>query len=126
MCIRDRTGTEVSVTFAGETVHVIGLGFDPVWFGILIVTVVEIGMISPPVGRQASGRTAVAGCAVTALRAGAVTLDRPRQTSRETAPSTFGGHAGRRLRWNLMNYHDRPPTTGTGAADTGYARRLLS
>jgi len=29
---------------------VIGLGFDPVWFGILIVTVVEIGMISPPVG----------------------------------------------------------------------------
>ncbi len=29
---------------------VIGLGFDPVWFGILIITVVEIGMISPPVG----------------------------------------------------------------------------
>lgn len=27
-----------------------GLGFDPIWFGILIVTVVEIGMISPPVG----------------------------------------------------------------------------
>jgi len=27
-----------------------GLGFDPVWFGILIITVVEIGMISPPVG----------------------------------------------------------------------------
>jgi len=26
------------------------LGYDPVWFGILIVTVVEIGMISPPVG----------------------------------------------------------------------------
>lgn len=26
------------------------LGFDPVWFGILIVTVVEIGLISPPVG----------------------------------------------------------------------------
>jgi C4-dicarboxylate transporter, DctM subunit len=29
---------------------IVGLGFDPVWFGILIVTVVEIGMISPPVG----------------------------------------------------------------------------
>ncbi len=29
---------------------IIGLGFDPVWFGILIVTIVEIGMISPPVG----------------------------------------------------------------------------
>ena len=29
---------------------IVGLGFDPIWFGILIVTVVEIGMISPPVG----------------------------------------------------------------------------
>jgi tripartite ATP-independent transporter DctM subunit len=26
------------------------LGYDPVWFGILIVCVIEIGMISPPVG----------------------------------------------------------------------------
>jgi tripartite ATP-independent transporter DctM subunit len=29
---------------------VTNLGFDPVWFGILIVVVVEIGLISPPVG----------------------------------------------------------------------------
>jgi C4-dicarboxylate transporter DctM subunit len=29
---------------------VVHLGFDPVWFGILIVTIVEIGLISPPVG----------------------------------------------------------------------------
>jgi TRAP-type C4-dicarboxylate transport system permease large subunit len=29
---------------------VVSLGFNPVWFGVLIVTVVEIGMISPPVG----------------------------------------------------------------------------
>lgn len=29
---------------------VVGLGYDPIWFGILIVTVVEIGLISPPVG----------------------------------------------------------------------------
>lgn len=29
---------------------VVGLGFDPVWFGILVVVVVEIGLISPPVG----------------------------------------------------------------------------
>ncbi|HET9489316.1 MAG TPA: TRAP transporter large permease [Methylomirabilota bacterium] len=29
---------------------IVQLGFDPVWFGILIVTVVEIGLISPPVG----------------------------------------------------------------------------
>ncbi len=26
------------------------LGFDPIWFGILVVVVVEIGLISPPVG----------------------------------------------------------------------------
>ena len=29
---------------------VTALGFDPIWFGILIVVVVEIGLISPPVG----------------------------------------------------------------------------
>ncbi|MGH7403816.1 MAG: TRAP transporter large permease subunit, partial [Candidatus Rokuibacteriota bacterium] len=29
---------------------VLELGFDPVWFGIIIVCVVEIGLISPPVG----------------------------------------------------------------------------
>jgi C4-dicarboxylate transporter DctM subunit len=26
------------------------LGFDPIWFGIIIVAVVEIGMITPPIG----------------------------------------------------------------------------
>jgi len=26
------------------------LGYDPVWFGILIVVVVEIGLITPPIG----------------------------------------------------------------------------
>ncbi len=29
---------------------IVHLGFDPVWFGIIIVCVVEIGLISPPVG----------------------------------------------------------------------------
>jgi tripartite ATP-independent transporter DctM subunit len=29
---------------------VMHLGYDPVWFGVLIVVVVEIGLISPPVG----------------------------------------------------------------------------
>jgi tripartite ATP-independent transporter DctM subunit len=29
---------------------VVHLGFDPVWFGIIIVIIVEIGLISPPVG----------------------------------------------------------------------------
>jgi C4-dicarboxylate transporter DctM subunit len=29
---------------------VTALGFDPVWFGVLIVMIVQIGLISPPVG----------------------------------------------------------------------------
>jgi len=29
---------------------VIGLGFDPVWFGVLVVVTVQIGLIAPPVG----------------------------------------------------------------------------
>jgi len=29
---------------------VTGLGYDPLWFGIIVVLVVQIGMISPPVG----------------------------------------------------------------------------
>lgn len=29
---------------------VLSLGFDPVWFGVLIVMIVQIGLISPPVG----------------------------------------------------------------------------
>jgi tripartite ATP-independent transporter DctM subunit len=29
---------------------VVGLGYDPVWFGIIIVVVMQIGLISPPVG----------------------------------------------------------------------------
>ncbi len=29
---------------------VVSLGYDPIWFGIMVVLVVQIGMISPPVG----------------------------------------------------------------------------
>jgi tripartite ATP-independent transporter DctM subunit len=29
---------------------VTGLGYDPIWFGIIVVIVVQIGLISPPVG----------------------------------------------------------------------------
>ena len=29
---------------------VVALGFDPVWFGVIVVMVVEIGLISPPIG----------------------------------------------------------------------------
>jgi len=31
------------------------LGFDPVWFGILVVTTCEIGMVTPPVGLNCYG-----------------------------------------------------------------------
>jgi len=29
---------------------VVGLGFDPIWFGVMIVVVTQMGVISPPVG----------------------------------------------------------------------------
>ena len=29
---------------------VIGLGFDPVWFGVIVVMTVELGLITPPIG----------------------------------------------------------------------------
>jgi len=29
---------------------IVALGFDPIWFGVMLVTVCEIGMILPPVG----------------------------------------------------------------------------
>jgi C4-dicarboxylate transporter, DctM subunit len=29
---------------------VVGLGFDPVWFGIFVVVLVELGLITPPIG----------------------------------------------------------------------------
>jgi len=29
---------------------VTGLGFDPVWFGVVLVTIMEIGLVTPPIG----------------------------------------------------------------------------
>jgi TRAP-type C4-dicarboxylate transport system permease large subunit len=29
---------------------VTGLGYDPVWFGIIVVVATEIGLITPPIG----------------------------------------------------------------------------
>jgi TRAP-type C4-dicarboxylate transport system permease large subunit len=29
---------------------ILSLGFDPIWFGILIIRVTEVGLITPPVG----------------------------------------------------------------------------
>jgi TRAP-type C4-dicarboxylate transport system permease large subunit len=32
---------------------VTGLGFDPIWYGVIVVVVLEMAMISPPVGVNA-------------------------------------------------------------------------
>ena len=29
---------------------IVSLGFDPIWFGVLVVVVVEISLITPPIG----------------------------------------------------------------------------
>ena len=29
---------------------VVSLGFDPVWFGVLVIVTAEVGMVTPPVG----------------------------------------------------------------------------
>ena len=41
---------------------VLSLGFDPIWFGVIVVIVCEVGLITPPVGMdvfQVSGATGV-------------------------------------------------------------------
>jgi C4-dicarboxylate transporter DctM subunit len=41
---------------------ILSLGFDPIWFGVIVVIVCEIGLITPPVGMdvfQVSGATGV-------------------------------------------------------------------
>ncbi len=40
----------ILLTVAPAYALVTGLGFDPIWFGVMLVTVCEIGMIVPPVG----------------------------------------------------------------------------
>ncbi|MCE5973127.1 TRAP transporter large permease subunit [Sinirhodobacter sp. WL0062] len=32
---------------------VTGLGFDPIWFGVLVVVAIELGLIIPPIGMNA-------------------------------------------------------------------------
>jgi TRAP-type C4-dicarboxylate transport system permease large subunit len=29
---------------------IVALGFDPIWFGVIVVLVIEMGLITPPVG----------------------------------------------------------------------------
>jgi TRAP-type C4-dicarboxylate transport system permease large subunit len=32
---------------------VIALGFDPIWYGVIVVILVEMGLVTPPVGMDA-------------------------------------------------------------------------
>jgi TRAP-type C4-dicarboxylate transport system permease large subunit len=32
---------------------IVRLGFDPIWFGVMIVLTAEVGMVTPPVGMNA-------------------------------------------------------------------------
>jgi C4-dicarboxylate transporter, DctM subunit len=48
-CFLDAMGM-ILVTVPVFLPLVVGLGYDPVWFGVLVVLVVEIGLITPPVG----------------------------------------------------------------------------
>ena len=36
------------------------LGFDPIWFGVIIVVIMEMGLITPPVGLNVFGIAGVA------------------------------------------------------------------
>lgn len=40
---------------------IISLGFDPIWFGIIVTKTVEIGLVSPPVGMNVFVATGAAG-----------------------------------------------------------------
>ena len=41
-----------AVTFTIPILYpvILALGFDPIWFGVIIVLVIEMGLITPPVG----------------------------------------------------------------------------
>jgi tripartite ATP-independent transporter DctM subunit len=51
---------------------VTSLGFDPIWFGVMLVTVCEIGLIVPPVGMNLFVLQSVAGLPLTTVVRGIV------------------------------------------------------
>jgi tripartite ATP-independent transporter DctM subunit len=51
---------------------VTALGFDPIWFGVMLVTVCEIGLIVPPVGMNLFVLQSVAGLPLTTIVRGIV------------------------------------------------------
>jgi len=42
--------SSATVIFALLVFYITSLGYDPIWFGVLMVSVVEIGLITPPMG----------------------------------------------------------------------------
>ena len=51
-----------------------GLGFDPIWIGVLITIVIEIGQVTPPVGLNLSVLTALTNNEVSLGRVAAATV----------------------------------------------------
>jgi len=53
-----------AVTFTIPIIYpiIVALGFDPIWFGVIIVLVIEMGLVTPPVGMNVfilSGMTGI-------------------------------------------------------------------
>jgi len=53
-----------AVTFTIPIIYpvIVALGFDPIWFGVIVVLVIEMGLITPPVGMNVfilSGMTGI-------------------------------------------------------------------
>jgi TRAP-type C4-dicarboxylate transport system permease large subunit len=51
-CFLDALGL-VLLTVPFISPAIFSLGFDPIWFGVVVVKLVEIGLLTPPVGIQA-------------------------------------------------------------------------
>jgi len=49
---------------------VVGLGFDPIWFGVIVVKMVEIGLVAPPVGMNVFVVSATTGVPVATVYRG--------------------------------------------------------
>lgn len=50
-CVMDSIGAMV-ITLPVVFPLVVGLGYDPIWWGILNIMLIEIGLITPPIGIQ--------------------------------------------------------------------------
>ncbi len=46
----DTVGIEIPMTIPIVAPIMIGLGYDPIWLGIVIIVLVEAALITPPVG----------------------------------------------------------------------------